>query len=126
MIIKTPILIILTGLLITAQPARAVSMDGTGCLSPAGGGDRQSDTGVAQKVFFRRSYDEAECLRRVAAAAGAEWRETEKLLIRSLEEAESGHWEVATQLVQKARFQAGKALQQAEQEERAWQHRVID
>jgi len=100
-------------------------MDETACLSPAGVA-LQSDSGVTQEAFFRRSYAEAECLRKAAAAAGAEWLETEKLLLRSLEEAESSHWETASQLVQKAQFQAGKALQQAEQEERTWKHRVID
>lgn len=125
---KVVVLMILTGLFLTAAPAWAITVDETGCLSP---GDRaqKDDTSsdpVSREELFRQSYDEAECLRKAAAAAGAEWLETESLLRRSLEEADQGHWDTASQLVQKANFQAVRALQQAEHEATAWKQRVVD
>ena len=71
-------------------------------------------------------YEAAECFRRLASAAGAEWLETEGLLQRSLQEADIGNWETASGLVIKAQFQAETALQQADYEAGAWKHRVID
>jgi hypothetical protein len=126
--IKALAFMLLGSLLLTVQPALAASTDGTDCPS-SGEITREKDSGseaVTQKEFFRQSYDEAECLRKAAAAEGAEWLETESLLHRSLEEADKGHWETASRLVQKANFQAQRALRQAENEAEAWKHRVVD
>ena len=126
--IKTTSLLILISLFIKTQPAWAVTTDGVDCL-PSGQVNQPEDTArspVTPKMIFRQSYDKAECLRRAAAAKGAEWLETESLLLQSQEEAEKANWEAAYQLTQKAQFQAETALRQAEQEAGAWPHRVVD
>ena len=74
---------------------------------------------------FERRLAEAEQLRLEAAAAGAEWLQTESLLDQAREEAARGDTDAALALVDKARFQAEAALLQAEHESTAWQERVI-
>ena len=126
--IKTTSLLILICLFIKTQPAWAVTTDAVDCL-PSGQVNQPEDTArspVSPKNIFRQSYDKAECLKRAAAAKGAEWLETESLLLQSQQEAEKANWETAYRLAQKAHFQAETALRQAELEAEAWKHRVVD
>lgn len=74
---------------------------------------------------FERRFDAAERLRLQAAAQGYEWIGTRQLLEQARAEEESGNAEAAMALVEKARFQAEAALQQAEREAEAWQRRVV-
>ena len=74
---------------------------------------------------FERRYDEAERLRVEAAAVGAEWLNTEKLLHSAREAAEQGNEEDALALVDEAKFQAEAAIRQAEYEATAWRDRVV-
>jgi len=125
---KTLLFMMLISLLMTAQPIRSVTAKETDCSLP-GKDARLVDKGtspVSQENIFRNSYAEAECLRRAAAKKGAEWLETNELLRRSLKEADKGNWEEAFRLVQKAHFQADRALRQADYEAKAWKHRVVD
>lgn len=111
-----------------AQPVCAADVGGSDCSLPGGHPQNEDMKGgvLTQEELFKQSYDEAGCLRRAAAAAGAEWLETENLLLRSLEDSEGGHWDSALALVEKARFQAEQALRQAEHEAEAWKHRVVE
>jgi hypothetical protein len=79
----------------------------------------------SQDINFEQQFAVAEQLRKQAAAEGAEWLATEGLLIRSREEAGSGNWSPALELVQRACLQAETALQQAQHESEAWKSRVI-
>lgn len=74
---------------------------------------------------FDRRYAKAEHLRAEAAAAGAEWLETGKLLDQANEEAAGGNMDAAFLLLEKARFQAETAIKQAEHEAGAWAGRVV-
>ena len=74
---------------------------------------------------FERRYAEAEQLRLDAAAAGAEWLQTEELLAASREAAEEGDTSAALALVEEAKFQAEAAMRQAEDESEAWRDRVV-
>ena len=74
---------------------------------------------------FERRYAEAERMRLEAAAAGAEWLQTEALLAASREAAEQGDTNEALALVDEAKFQAEAALRQAEFEADAWRDRVV-
>ena len=100
-------------------------MEETGCLAQGKVIAEENTELPGHKESFRQAYDEAECLRKAAAAERAEWLETESLLVQSLEAADRGDWEEASKLVQKARFQAMMALQQVEHEAEAWKHRVV-
>jgi hypothetical protein len=64
-------------------------------------------------------------MRAEAAAVGAEWLETGKLLDQASEEAADGNMDVAFSLLDKARFQAEAAIKQAEHEAGAWGSRVV-
>jgi hypothetical protein len=126
--IKTTSLLIFVSLFIKIQPAWAVTTTALDCL-PSGQVNQPENIArspVTPENIFRQSYDKAECLRRAAAAKGAEWLETESLLLQSQQEAEKANWEAAYQLTQKALFQAATALRQVEQEADAWIHRVVD
>jgi hypothetical protein len=74
---------------------------------------------------FERRYAEAEQLRLDAAAAGAEWLQTEDLLVASREAAEEGDTSAALALVEEAKFQAEAAMRQAQYESGAWRDRVV-
>ena len=74
---------------------------------------------------FDRQYGEAERLRQAAADAGYEWLETGALLEKARDAQAAGDTELASQLVDTARFQAETALGQAEREAGTWQDRVI-
>ena len=74
---------------------------------------------------FERRYAEAERMRLDAAAAGAEWLQTEEVLAASREAAEQGDTSAALALVEEAKFQAEAALRQAEHEADAWRDRVV-
>lgn len=74
---------------------------------------------------FEQRLAEAETLRERAAAAGAEWLETGRLLDRARAEEAQGNTELALELVATARFQAEMAIRQAEHEAEAWKQRVL-
>lgn len=114
----------LTALFLAIPPVRAASVEETECLaSSKHSSEKERQQG--QEESFRHAFDTADCLRKAAATQRAEWLETEKLLQRSLELADTGEWEKALQLVQKAHFQAVTAIQQAEHEAEAWKGRVV-
>ncbi len=74
---------------------------------------------------FEARFAEAEALRMQAERAGSEWLETGKLLSEARLEAEQGNREAALKLVERARFEARMAVEQAEAESAAWRERVI-
>lgn len=74
---------------------------------------------------FEQRWQEAEALRAEAAEAGAEWLRTGTLLDEARDAAAEGDYDTALELVEKARFEAETALQQAEREAETWQHRVL-
>ena len=117
--------IMLAWLLTSPLPARAVETGGPNCSPSAKQTQQTQGRAQTPEEQYKRSYNEAECLRRAAAAKGAEWLETEKLLLRSIEEAGNGRWENALALAEKGRFQAEQALHQAEYEAEAWKGRVL-
>ena len=124
--IKTLVLLLFCGLLSSLHSVRAETPAHESCISTVE--QSEADSGKSPqsgKDSFERSYAVAECLRKAAAQAGTEWLNTGQLLKKSSEEAENGHRDVAFELVNKARFQAETALQQADYEARAWQRRVI-
>ena len=128
MILKILSSTVLTSLLVSTPPAWADEAEGTVCSPPGEPAQTKEMKGRAltQQEQFKKSYDKAECLRRAAAVKGAEWLETENLLLLSLEETEEGRWKSALALVEKARFQAEQALRQAEHEAEAWKQRVLE
>lgn len=82
-------------------------------------------TAAGCTTVFEQRLAETEHLRAEAAAAGAEWLQTEALLDQARDEAARGDTDAALALVDKARFQSEAALRQAEYEATAWQDRVI-
>jgi len=119
---------ILIGLLFVFQTALAVGEDATVChphREYLPDKDLDTDTEVKNR-HFEEQFVIAEDLRRKAAKAGAEWLETEDLLIHSQQLTDSGKWSAAIQLVHKACLQSELALQQAVTESKAWKRRVID
>jgi curli biogenesis system outer membrane secretion channel CsgG len=74
---------------------------------------------------FERRYAEAEQLRMDAAATGAEWLGTGKLLEAAVDAKEQGDSDTALELVEEAKFQAEAAIRQAEHESGAWRERVV-
>ena len=74
---------------------------------------------------FERRYIEAERLHIEAAAKGFEWLATSDLLEQAQAEAAAGDEEAALALVERARFAANAALQQADREAEAWKRRVL-
>jgi hypothetical protein len=100
-------------------PARANRFTGTMVILAA------MLTAAGCTTVFEQRLAEAEHLRAEAAAAGAEWLQTEALLDQARDEAARGDTDAALALVDKARFQSEAALRQAEYEATAWQDRVI-
>lgn len=120
------LILYLAGLTVLVQPVRADTGQEIDCTSSMGPSAVGSETTPgSEKDHFERSFTEAECFRRAAARAGVEWLKTENLLSRASAEAENGNWDIAIQLVERARFQAETALSQAEYEALAWKRRVI-
>ena len=74
---------------------------------------------------FEMEYETADRWRIAAADAGYEWIETEKLLQQSKEARDAGDFELAFELVDKARLQGVAAVKQAEHEAEAWRGRVV-
>jgi hypothetical protein len=74
---------------------------------------------------FDAELAEAERLRAEAAAAGFEWLETRSLLEQARYAADNGDLDEGSALVEKARFQAVMAIEQAEREAEAWRGRVV-
>ncbi len=74
---------------------------------------------------FEMEYKTADRWRMAAADAGYEWIETEKLLQQAREAHDAGDFELAFELVDKARFQGEAAVKQAEREADAWRRRVL-
>lgn len=112
------------GLLVVVQPAPAVSAEKSECRPPEEQHDDSSEE--TNRGYFEQQFTIAERLRQAAATAGAEWLETEGLLVRSRKVAGSGDWGTALQLVHKACLQGKLALQQANYELEAWKRRVVD
>ena len=127
MVLKTLLFITLACMLMSVKPLRAADVAESDCFLSGQQPQTEGTEGRAltQEELFSQSFDEAGCLRRVAAAAGVEWLETENILLRSLEEANEQRWDSALALVEQARFQSEQALRQAEHEAEAWKHRVI-
>ena len=124
MTINSKIVRIFFGLIFVILSALAVSAEESECQPPKGQfSDSSPET---NRKFFEQQISVAEHLRQTAASKGAEWLETENLLIRSREEAGDGNWDAAFQLLQKACAQAELALQQAEYESKAWKSRVVN
>jgi hypothetical protein len=122
---KTSMLMMLTALSSVIQPVWAGSIEEAQCLAQNKYPSEKETQPPAQEESFRHAFEVADCVRKAASSQGAEWLETEKLLHRSLELANTGDWEKALQLVQIAHFQAITALQQAEHEAEAWKNRVV-
>ena len=116
------------GLLETAHPASA-ELDGeSDCdltIQPSVPVNSPGELDTPGDAFYEH-FKQADCLRQAAAERGLEWLETEKLLKRALQAADKGGWQEAFRLMEKARFQAERALQQAKHESAAWKHRVIE
>jgi hypothetical protein len=74
---------------------------------------------------FELEYETADRWRIAAADAGYEWIETEKLLQQAKEAHDAGDFELAFELVDKARLQGVAAVKQAEYEAGAWRGRVV-
>lgn len=126
--VKTISLMVTAALFLTVSLASADSVDETGCVSPDSPfRDGVTDKSPAmQKDKFLHLYKEAECLRKLTEAKGAEWLETEGLLLASQEQADENHWNAANLLLEEALFQSMAALRQAKYEAEAWKHRVVD
>lgn len=104
--------------------SQAISAEDTVCLPPQL--QVSGSVPAENSEYFEHRFATAEQLRLSAAAAGAEWLETEALLLGSRKLAANGNWSAAQQLVYKACFQAETALQQAAYEAEAWKGRVIE
>ncbi len=74
---------------------------------------------------FEQEFRAAEALRAEAAAIGAEWIETGRLLDEAQSADAEGDTDRALALVEKARFQAEAAIEQARRESTSWRERVI-
>ncbi len=64
-------------------------------------------------------------MRMLAADAGAEWLQTEKLVSQAKKAAARGDMERASALLEIAQFQAETAIMQAQHEADAWAGRVV-
>ena len=72
-----------------------------------------------------RAIESAEHARQQAAAIGAEWLETGRLIDQARQAAEAEEWGQALELSGAAEQQARLAMEQAEREAEAWQRRVV-
>lgn len=118
--------IFVAGLLIVAfQPLLAAQGEQAPCTHQPVSVGAKTEVPVPQEAAFESSYNEAECLRSLAAQKDAEWLKTKEILLLSREAADRGDWDEAMQLLTTARFQAETAIRQAEREASAWRQRVI-
>ena len=119
---------VVIGLLCASQTAMAIGVETTVCDQRMDySQDEHSDSNHEIKnQLFQKQFTTAANLRQTASEAGAEWLETEGLLLLSQEQANNNNWHTAFQLVQKACLQAELALQQAETESESWKRRVVD
>ena len=119
---------LLTGLLFVFQTSLAVGAQTTVCRPQQEHtqGEGLASNSEINNRLFEKQITMAENLRLEAANAGAEWLETEGLLVRSQNQADNDNWDEAFQLVQKACLQAELALRQAEYEEKSWEKRVVN
>ena len=67
----------------------------------------------------------AEAARQEAAALGAEWLETGRIIEQARREADQGNWDQAAVLAEQALRQGELAVAQAGREAGAWQARVV-
>ena len=74
---------------------------------------------------LEKRFAEAERMRMMAADAGAEWLQTEKLIKQAKTEAARRDTERANSLLELAQFQAETAIKQAQHEADAWSSRVV-
>ena len=74
---------------------------------------------------FEMEYETADRWRIAAADAGYEWIGTEELLQQAEAAHAAGDFELAFELVDKARLQGVAAGKQAEHEAEAWRGRVV-
>ena len=72
-----------------------------------------------------RAIEAAEQARQEAAAIGAEWLETGRLIEQARQAAAEEDWGQAIELSGAAEQQARLALEQAEREAEVWQRRVV-
>lgn len=79
-----------------------------------------------ERHLFESLVNVAECYRKAASSAGAEWLKTEELITLSRQEADQNNWDEALTLANKAMFQAVSAVQQAKHESEAWKNRVLE
>ena len=74
---------------------------------------------------FEMDYETADRWRVAAADAGYEWIGTEGLLQQAEAAHAAGDFQLAFELLEKARFQGEAAVKQAEHEAEAWRGRVV-
>ncbi len=67
----------------------------------------------------------AQSAQKAAAAAGAEWLETDALIDQARRDAEQENWDTAIELAMKAKQQGELAVMQAERESISWHNRVV-
>ncbi len=79
----------------------------------------------ASSESFAAVLDTALSAQKAAAAVGAEWLETGKLIEQAKLDAELENWDRAIDLAKKAKQQGDLAVIQAERESIAWHKRVI-
>ena len=84
-------------------------------------GTAMADTSEAA---FKKAWDAAEAARQQAASLGHEWRDTEQMLEDAKALAGEGDYEQAMQLVERAKFEGERAIEQAEQQAKLWQEAV--
>jgi hypothetical protein len=87
--------------------------------------DKSAKDPGASRESFSAMLVAAESAQKAAAAAGAEWLETHKLIEQARRDAEQENWDVAIELVMKAKQQGELAVMQAERESTAWKNRVV-
>lgn len=73
----------------------------------------------------RELIEQAETARQEAAARGAEWLDTRRLIEEARQEADQGNWQRAATLAEQALQQGTLASAQAERESEAWRERVV-
>ena len=87
-----------------------------GKTTPVSGATRES---------FASMLVAAQNAQKAAAAAGAEWLETDALIDQARRDAEQENWDTAIELAMKAKQQGELAVMQAERESIAWHNRVV-
>ena len=76
------------------------------------------------EASFNAAWQDAEAVRLHAAEVKHEWRDTEKMLKNAKALAAEGQYEQAMALVEHAKMESERAVEQAEQQARVWQDAV--